>query len=303
MSSPEETTLQSTASTEECDLRQFIANLILKTNERIDKAETNLKDYITVECTKLQNSIDKNTKDVNVLKGDVIEIRNSAKENTKDIHDLATRVYHIEEENTNLKGLLNIAIKTNDTQAVQISTLRYRLEDQTNRNCRQTLIIRGIREKPNETWKETKQLLSDTLANICKLDQTKLPSKIMRAHRGPTVEKEDKKFGARDIHALFFDWNTCQEILSGMIKHGKGKKVYVEQRYGPDTTARRNLAKIERRDLLDAEKVVNGFVDYPARLMVKYHETDEHYTLHKDYSNVDVSLEPREKGKKGKKGR
>ena len=57
----EGTTLPSPLSSEECDLRQFIANLILKTNERIDKVETNLKDYLSEECAKLQNSIDKNT--------------------------------------------------------------------------------------------------------------------------------------------------------------------------------------------------------------------------------------------------
>ena len=275
MTTSEETTLPTPSSTEESDLRQFIANLILKINERIDKVETNVKEYISEECAKLQKSIDKNTRDVNLLKGDVIEIRTSAKDNTNNIEELAARVHNVEEENNNLKSLLNTVIQTNDTQAVQISTLRYRLEDQTNRSCRQTLIIRGIREKPNETWKDTKQLLSDTLAKICKLDKAKLPSKIMRAHRGPSVEKEDKKHGARDIHALFFDWNTCQEILSGMIKNGKGKGVYVEQRYGPDTTTRRSLAKIERRTLLDNETIACGFVDFPARLMVKYKDTEE----------------------------
>ena len=122
----------------------------------------------------------------------------------------------------------------------------------------------------------------------------------MRAHRGPTVKFDDKKSGIRDIHALFFDWNVCQEVLSGMIKHGKGKGIYVEQRYGPDTTARRNMAKMERRNLLDSETITNGFVDYPAKLMVKYHEEEENYTLLKDYSYEEVELELR-KGKDGKK--
>ena len=209
----------------------------------------------------------------------MIEIRSTAGENKTEIEKLAIRVNHVEQENTNLKGILNIVTKTNDAQAVQISTLRHRLEDQTNRNCRQTLIIRGIREKPNETWKDTKQLLAETLATVCKLDKKKLPTQIMRAHRGPAVKFDDKKHGVRDIHALFFDWNVCQEVLSGMIKNGKGKGIYVEQRYGPDTTARRNMAKMERRNLIDSETITNGFVDYPAKLMVKYREDEEKYTL------------------------
>ena len=37
--------------------------------------------------------------------------------------------------------------------------------------------------------------------------------------------------------------------------------------------------------------------------MVKYQDTEERYTLHKDFSHVEVSLEPRKDNKKKRNGR
>ena len=175
-------------------------------------------------------------------------------------------------------------------KSMQISQLQYRLEDQTNRNCRKTLIVRGVKEHRDETdWESTKKRLSEVLATGTKLNVNDIAKWIERAHRGKARE-DDKKAGKRDIHVLFTSWKHSDLILSEFLKHGRGKGVFVEQRYGPNTTFRQNMAKQLRRTLLDNEEIACGFVKYPAALMVKYDKDDAHYVKHKDFSREEVPL-------------
>jgi hypothetical protein len=187
------------------------------------------------------------------------------------------------------------ANKLIDIQAVEMSTLRYRLEDQTNRNCRRTLIVKGLPEDGKEkTWKETKNKVVEVLSDVCRVENKQQFYKcVERVHRGKPLDPDSKKTH-RDIHMLFFDWNDSQMILKNFLKYGRGKGIFVEQRYGPDTTARRNLAMIERRTLLDSETIAQGFVQYPAQLMVKYDKEDKDFVKKEDYSHVDIKLTRKE---------
>ena len=180
-----------------------------------------------------------------------------------------------------------------------MSTLRYRLEDQTNRNCRRTLIVKGLPEDPKEkTWQETKHKVVETLSDLCRVENKQQMSKcIERVHRGKPLDQDSKKTH-RDVHLLFFDWNDSQMILRNFLKYGRGKGIYIEQRYGPDTTARGNLAMKERRTLLDSKTIAQGFVQFPARLMVKYTDDDKDFVNKQDFSHMDVKITPRKEGRK-----
>ena len=67
-------------------------------------------------------------------------------------------------------------------------------------------------------------------------------------------------------------------------------KVYCEQKYGPKTTARRNIAMRERRSLLYKKEIAKSYVAYPAKLMVAKNKKDNKYYLHADFSHTDVQI-------------
>ena len=275
---------------DEIDLRAYIKQLHDKTQTTIADSVVNIKNYVDQKYTVLKGFIDQNTAEINKVRTVSLETKTSASEILKRVDSLEERVHHLEEVNNELTEELKHSRETEDVQAIQINTLKYRLEDQTNRNCRRTLIVRGIAELPNEKWDDTKSLLASNIAKLCKLPQDGMMKAIERAHRSK-MRKNDKKAGRRDIHVLFFDWNIAQEVLTEFIKHGRGQDVYIEQRYGPDTTWRRNQAKKERRKLLDEGVITCGFVDFPAILLVKYTEDDTKYTKHKDFSRLEVVRE------------
>ena len=75
--------------------------------------------------------------------------------------------------------------------------------------------------------------------------------------------------------------------MSRFHKFGLRQGVYIDQRYGPDTTYRRNQAMIERKELLKNKVIVSGHLKYPAQLVVKNNKS-EPYKIHKDYSKIPV---------------
>ena len=78
--------------------------------------------------------------------------------------------------------------------------------------------------------------------------------------------------------------------MKGFLKHGFSKKdnIFIEQRYGPDTTWRRNQAKLLRKHLISRKEIVSGYVNFPAKLMVKKTKEGK-YSLHTDFSHIDVT--------------
>ncbi len=56
-----------------------------------------------------------------------------------------------------------------------------------------------------------------------------------------------------------------------------------EQMFSPDLTKRRNAAMLERKKLLAGKAISNGYVKFPATLMVKKSKTDKFYTKYKSF--------------------
>ena len=63
--------------------------------------------------------------------------------------------------------------------------------------------------------------------------------------------------------------------------------------YGPMTTERRRLAMQERKRLKESKDIISGYVDFPAKLMVKVAK-DGKYKCHKDFSNIAVKFGKRD---------
>ena len=63
--------------------------------------------------------------------------------------------------------------------------------------------------------------------------------------------------------------------------------------YGSLTRARRDLAMKERKRLKENNKIISGYVDFPANLMAKS-KKDGEYECVKDFSGVEVKLGKRD---------
>lgn len=211
-----------------------------------------------------------------------------ADDNDKRISELEKNNALLKTDVENLTRQVGELLKVIDVRAVQVSTLTTRLEHQTNRNSRSSVTIRGIEEVEGgeKTWEETRKVVCNKIASITKCDPQKLSGAIERIHRG----KASKRGGPRVVHALFSNWNDSELLKNDMWKRGRNSGVFVEQRYGPDTTWRRNQGLTMRRELKQQGTITSGFLAYPAKLMVKYQRTEKNYTLHKDFSNEPIIL-------------
>ena len=218
-----------------------------------------------------------------------------AKENVGTIAEVQTEVHHLSEFEKRAETQLANLEKTVDVLAVRSNIAEVRLEDQTNRSLRKTLIVRGVKEGPEEkSWDETREAAVNALVSVTKMDWDYLNKEIERVHRGKVVDNENKLYGKRHIYIAFYDWNVSSEVLDNFRKHGRNTGIFVDQMYGPDTTYRRNEALIHRKNLLGTESIAHGFVDYPAKLMVKK-EGEKGYRLEKDFSNVPIPLDQRKR--------
>ena len=160
-----------------------------------------------------------------------------------------------------------------------IDELDERVEERTNRSLRQTLIFRGVKGSPNEKWSVTTDKLANTIAGVLDTSFNDAHEMINRAHRGG----KDQRY----IYANFFSWLDCEEIVEA-FRNDTTVHVYVDYKYGPKTTFRRNEALALRKQMKADGDIVKGYVKYPAMLMVKYSMSDTKYTMHKNLSKIKV---------------
>ena len=231
-----------------------------------------MKDYMEEQIKKLTETVSSLQEQLNTTKEVADASMKKADLNEEKIVNLSDKVLNLE--------------KIVATQAIQIKVLQTRQEDQTCRNARNSVIIRGVEEEENEKWEDTRRIVCDTMAAKLDLQPNQLSGMIERIHRG----KPPKNDGPRVIHARFFNWNHVETVKDKWWTNGKGTGIFVDQRYGPDTTFRRNKALAVRKELKTGGEIVGGYVKYPAKLFVKYRKTDKKYQLLDDFSNIPVPL-------------
>ena len=175
-----------------------------------------------------------------------------------------------------------------------ISQLEERIEERTNRQLRKTLVFRGIPEKADETWEDTKNLLAKSIQKTLQINENETSvdmddalAMVERAHRS-APNPHYKGNAPRPIFAAMSWWPDCETIIETYRKKNMSDSSHttsVDYKYGPMTTKRRSLAFKERKRLKDAGEIVSGYVAYPARLMVKTSKVKgTKYVCHKDFS-------------------
>jgi len=235
------------------------------------------------------------------LQGDLESATEKANNAVKLSDQLAIRVTKLEEENNHLKHKLQNA---NNDQAACLENV----EECKNRQLRKTLIFRGIPEQKfqsssdstsagstspsrarGENWDDTATVLAETMSKTLPDTSIEQARKMVeRCHRSKPNPKY-RGTGPRPIFAAFTDWRNSE--LAKDSFRTNNETVFAEQKVGPRTTARRNMALKLRRTLLTEKRISKAYVAFPARLMAKESTArGEKYTLWKDFSDEPVNF-------------
>ena len=172
-----------------------------------------------------------------------------------------------------------------------LKALEERIEDRTNRQLRKTIVISGIREqKGEETWADTKRVVANTISKHIKdVDYTEALDMLERVHRSAPTRNENKK-GKRDIYAAIRDWEDCEFLTRSFRKLNAKKRdlrIHFNNKYGPMTTRRRNLALRKRRELLDSNEIHSAYIAFPAKLIIKKDSSaDTKWVVFEDFSKT-----------------
>ena len=152
-------------------------------------------------------------------------------------------------------------------------------------------MIRNVPEEPNEKlWSDTTDLLAEKLASILNIDPSEAKPMIDRCHRGGNSTYYKGKNKIRPIYAAMMRWTDCEEI----VKNARGQSdIFVDYKYGPLTTIRRNQALKMRKDLKASGEIVKGFVKFPAVLIGLRPGAEKMEVIH-NFSDDDVSTYKRD---------
>ena len=211
----------------------------------------------------------------------------------KDIPDIPS-LNRMSEDYDSLKSTCDVLSEKLTTLTAQYEKQTEEIEDTRNRSMRSTLVFKGLNLLENElSWDDTEKHLMKTIKQV---DNTINDGAIDRCHRGH--QKKDNSHPP-DIVAKFHSWKTADKVKRAMSEKGmkdKSFKIYCNQKYGPLTTARRNMAMVERRKIISEGVAAKAYVAFPAKLMIAKDKKDKKYSLHKDFSNskiVSVDTQPK----------
>ena len=257
--------------------------------------------------SKLQANLDS----VSLIADNAIKL---AEKLEKELSRCQSSIKELAKENSELKKQLN-------TNTKNIKQIEERIEERTNRQLRKTLVFKGIEEKlpeppeptdaldpsadttnrsanstsAKETWAETEEILAQHIADICEIEVEEATKMIDRCHlSAPNPNYKGKN--PRPIFAAFYCWKESQYVLDEFRKNNianKDSKVSCENKYGPLTTRRRNLALAERKSLKDKGEIMNGYIAFPAKLMVRTTPRSKYFMI-KDFTTTQIEFGKRD---------
>ena len=267
------------------------------TNDQLEKiladnrkqSEKTIKDAVK---DAIKNELNDMKQEISRLQSELETVSGVAANALKLSEQLKVDFTKLQEEQVHLKTkLLNSTSEQNKMQEV--------IEDNKNRQLRKTLVFKGIPEEntanddntnpPRENWDETASILAKSMSQALNTTIEEAKQMVERCHRAaPNSNYRGNK--PRPIFAAFLDWKDSERTKDAYRKN-RALGVIAEQKTGPLTTMRRNIALKERKRLLDQGAIYNGYVMHPARLMVKDSQAPgAKYKTWKDFSNEPVKL-------------
>ena len=241
---------------------------------------------VAVRIVTLEKSVDLNKIEIDNQKDEIIELKKENNELSLRIDVFYQKLDNLVPDEINLDSS-NVASRVHEIEE--------RLESRTNRQLRQTLILRGIQELRDETWDDTKQLVAKAISKNTEVSYKCAENMINRVHRGKQNPRNHNQ--PRPIYMALHKWEDSEYIVEAFrdLNINKKSSIRAEYMFGPLTTIRRNAALLKRKELKEAGLIVSGYIQFPARLMTKKAgaRRDEKYELFKDFSYEKVELKPR----------
>ena len=257
--------------------------------DMFDSHATEMKKYIAEHFAVL---LEPTNKEIALLRSE-LKSRDSA------ISDLKEEVAAVKATNAELananKELTEKLTKFDKFQSATLESfkqLEEKVEDRTNRQLRKTIVVKGLPEKPNEKWSDTRNLLAKHIAKSYNMEFKTAYAMFERVHRGGGNGYQERKKNRRDIYALCSKWDDSEHLVwkSYEVNKSKAKKdrVIIEYKYGPLTNLRRGEAMKKRKEVMDEKLYRNAYVKFPAVLMGRK-DGEDGYSEIANYSDKCVS--------------
>ena len=239
----------------------------------------------------VQDIIDAQTEALNTkfehLQSELVKAQQVANEALQRAESCEREVELLKTENATLKNMLELV---RDKHHSDIQQVRELIEDHTNRQPRSTLTIKGIaQDDTKELWSKTEEKLVDAFTEVG-IAKEQASAMIERAHRGLP---NPKRTGPAPIFVKLHSWKQSEQVKTAFLEKNKNRNtgIFADQKYGPLTSMRRNLALQLRKELKANNEIAMGFVKFPAKLMVKKtHHKNEPYREHSDFSKEAVTF-------------
>ena len=241
---------------------------------------------VVLRVGNLEDTVEQNNTQISDQNEEIIELKKANAELSSRIDALSNKLDNLDPGKSNY-DITNVSKK--------VQEIEERLEERTNRQLRQTLIIRGIQEVPNETWDDTKDLVAKAISKNTDVSFQEATNMLNRVHRGRPNPKNKNQ--PRPIYMALHKWEDCEFIVDEFrdLNINRRSTIRVEYMYGPLTSIRRNAALLKRKTLKDEGSIISGYLQFPAKLFVKRRgaNRDDPYEFYHDYSNLKVELRPR----------
>ena len=256
----------------------------------LDNRLTEFENDISSKILNLENVITQKSNEIDAQQdqiSDLVALNNSQ---GAEIDKLWCEVNELKTASNAGKLVSENQEKLSSTIIKNIQTVEERVEERTNRQMRKTLVIKGVQEDGKESWDDTRDIVASVISKyITKCSFDDAYEMLDRVHRSPPT-KNPNKVGKRDIYAALNTWDDCEYLIDCFRKinrRNKNLNIYFDYKYWPLTTRRRNMALKRRRELLQNGDIVQGFISYPAKLIVKFNANDE-YQLLENFSEMAV---------------
>ena len=150
---------------------------------------------------------------------EIVLLRAELKSRDSAIADLKPEAAAMKAANTELVNSnkeLTLKLKFNEFQSATLEwfkQLEEKVEDRTNWQLWKTIVVKGLTEKSNEKWSDTRNLLAKHIAKSYNMDFKTAYAMFESVHRGGGNGYQERKKNRRDIYALCSRWDDSEHLV------------------------------------------------------------------------------------------
>ena len=154
-----------------------------------------------------------------------------------------------------------------------ISKLESEIEELKNRSLRKTLMFKNIKyqQVSESSWSTTKPVLIELISRILpETTKEEIWNNIERAHR---IHSKGTSSNGSPPYLIvkMLNWEFSENVKSTFIQENQNgrSQVFVSQMYSKSLTLRQNQALKHQHEMKEEDPSIQGYIRYPATLMIK----------------------------------